>query len=74
MAKKSFNLKYDPETDILHVAFGRAKKAISVEQKPDIFTRIDPKSKEVVGLTVLGFKNSFLAKNQNITITPIATS
>lgn len=70
MGKKSFNLKYDPETDILHIVFGKAKKALSIEQEPEIFARVDPKSHEIVGLTVLGFKNNFLSQKQNITISP----
>ena len=70
MGKKNFNLKYDPETDILHIAFGKAKEAISVEQKPEVFVRLDPESKEIVGLTVLGFKNNFLSKKQDITLIP----
>lgn len=74
MGKKSFNLKYDPKTDILHVAFGKAQKAISVEQKPEVFVRLDPKTQEIVGLTVLGFKQNFLSQKQDITINPSLTS
>ena len=70
MGKKNFNLKYDPETDILHIHFGKANEAISVEQKPEVFVRLDPESKEIVGLTVLGFKNNFLSKKQDITLIP----
>ena len=70
MGKKTFNLKYDPETDILHLAFGKAKSAISVEQAPEVFVRINPKSQEIVGLTVLGFKQNFLNQKQDITIKP----
>ena len=70
MGKKSFNLKYDPETDILHIAFGKARKAISVEQKPEVFVRLDPKTEEIVGLTVLGFKQNFISQKQDLTLTP----
>lgn len=70
MGKKSFSLKYDPETDILNVAFGKAQKSVSVEQEPEVFVRINPKTQEIVGLTVLGFKQNFLSQKQNITVTP----
>lgn len=70
MGKKSFNLKYDPETDILNIAFGRAKKAVSVEKEPEVFVRLDPKTHEILGLTVLGFKQNFLSQKQDISITP----
>lgn len=74
MGKKGFNLKYDPDTDILHVAFGPARKAISVEKEPEVFIRISPKTQEIVGLTVLGFKENFLSRKQNISINPPVTS
>jgi uncharacterized protein YuzE len=70
MGKTNFHLKYDPSTDILHMAFGKAKKAISVEQEPEVFARIDPKTHELVGLTILGFKESFLSKRQSLTLHP----
>lgn len=37
MAKKAFHLVYDPQGDILNVSFGRAKRAVSVEQEPEVF-------------------------------------
>lgn len=70
MAKKNFHLSYDPQTDILHVAFGKAKKSVSVEQEPEVFVRIDPSNDEVVGFTVLGFKQHFLSRKQDLTISP----
>ncbi|MBI2612038.1 DUF2283 domain-containing protein [Candidatus Gottesmanbacteria bacterium] len=73
MGKKSFNLKYDPDTDILHVAFGKATKAISVEQKPEVFVRVDPQTHDIVGLTVLGFKENFLSRKQDLTLYPKIT-
>jgi len=70
MAKKTIHLKYDPDTDILHLAFGSAKKAISVEREPEVFVRLDPKTQEIVGLTVLSFKNHFLSEKQTLTLSP----
>ena len=55
---KTFNFKYDPETDILNVSFGKARKAISIEQEPEVYVRVDPKTRETVGFTVLGFKKT----------------
>ena len=59
---KTFNFKYDSEADILHVSFGKAQKAISVEQEPEVYIRIDPKTKKTVGFTILGFKQYFATK------------
>ena len=74
MGKKDFHLKYDPDTDILHVAFGAAKKAVSIEHEPEVFVRVAPKTHEIVGLTILGFKNSFLTKKQELTVAPIISA
>lgn len=68
MGKKSFNLKYDPKSDILSVAFGAAIRAISVEQQPEVFARINPRTQEIVGITILGFKENFLSKKQDLTV------
>lgn len=68
MAKKNFHLTYDHEADILHVSFGSAKKAISVEQDPEVFVRVDPATDTVIGFTVLGFKHHFLSRKQDLTI------
>ncbi len=70
MAKKGFFLNYDKENDILNISFGPAKKAISFEQEPEVYLRVDPKTYKLVGLTVLGFKQSFLAHKQEVSITP----
>ena len=71
MATQGFNLKYDPDTDVLSVAFGPAKKAVSVEREPDVFVRHDPKTGRIVGLTVLGFKQ-FLSHKQELSLPPTA--
>ena len=73
MATQPVNLSYDPRGDVLHVAFGHAKRAISVEQEPDVFVRHDPKTGAMVGFTVLGFKQDFLARKQRLSIAPMAT-
>ncbi|HCS78127.1 TPA: hypothetical protein DIV55_00095 [Patescibacteria group bacterium] len=70
MGKQTFHLKYDPDTDILNVSFGRARKSVSVEQEPEVFVRIDTENQEIAGFTVLGFKNSFLTRKQELTFTP----
>lgn len=68
MGKKDvFNLKYDPDTDILHVSFGKAKEALSVEQEPEVFVRVDPKTQKTVGFTILGFKK-YIGHKQNLQI------
>lgn len=70
MAKKGFYLNYDKENDILNISLGTAKEAISFEQEPEVYFRLDPRTYELLGLTVLGFKQSFLSQKQEVSITP----
>ena len=54
-------LNYDQEDDMLEVTLGRrASEAISVEQDDEVFLRLDPDTGELVGLTILGFKQYIL--------------
>ena len=58
-------LRYDQEDDILEVILGRrAREAISVEQDDEVFLRVDPDTGELVGLTILGFKQYLLGSEQ----------
>ena len=50
---------YDKESDILEIALGRARRAISREIDDDIFVRLDPKTKKVVGFSILNFTKYF---------------
>ena len=57
-------IDYDSDDDILEVTLGNgAKEAISVEQEDEVFLRLDPETRELVGMTILGFKN-YLLENQ----------
>lgn len=52
---------YDSDDDILDIIIGpSAKEAISVEQEDEVFLRIHPESKELLGVTILGFKKYLL--------------
>ena len=66
--RQGFRLVYDYETDILHVALGMARPAISIEQEADIFLRVDPDTEELVGLTILNFSKSFLQQRQELDV------
>ena len=46
---------YDKEGDILDIALGRPRAAISREIDDDVFVRLDPKTKKVVGFSILNF-------------------
>jgi len=74
MEKESITLSYDADDDILHLTIGtKAEEAISVEEDDEVFVRIHPVTKEIVGMTILGFSEYFaetlLSKREGFTFT-----
>lgn len=68
MDQRKLHLIYDEEADILHIALGTAKEAISIEREDEVFLRVDPDSGELVGLTILSFRDGFLKIRQSIEV------
>lgn len=67
MAKiNKLSLVYDRDDDILEVILGESsREAVSVEaaEEDEVFLRLDPDTKELVGMTILGFRR-YLLENQ----------
>ncbi|MGB9612692.1 MAG: DUF2283 domain-containing protein [Candidatus Margulisiibacteriota bacterium] len=59
MKFKELSFSYDKSGDVLYMTIGKPREAISIEEPEDILVRIDPKTKEVVGLTILNFSKHF---------------
>ncbi len=61
---------FDKEGDVLDISIGKPKKAISKEIGNDIVVRTDPKTKEIVGFTILNFERRFekLKKEEEISM------
>ena len=55
---------FDQEGDVLDICFGPPRKAVTKELKNDIAIRMDPKSGEVVGFTILNFTKRFRLKKK----------
>ena len=60
--EKTIMFFYDKDNDIMDISFGKPKVAISEEADDDIVVRIDPKSKEILGFTIINFANVFLKR------------
>jgi len=58
---------------VLDIAIGKPEKAISRELENDIVVRIDPKTKEIVGFTILNFEKRFEHKARSETLPITAT-
>ena len=56
---ETLRFAYDKQGDILDIAIGRPRRAISREVEDDVFVRLDPKSKKVIGFSILNFTKRF---------------
>ena len=70
MAKK-IRFSYDKNGDVLDISLGGPKAAISREVEDDVFVRVDPKSHEIVGFSVLNFEKSF-NKSKESRVIPVS--
>lgn len=69
--EKKLKFILDKNGDILDIAIGKPKEAISREIGNDVIIRIDPKTKEIVGFTILNFEKRFehMASSETLPIT-----
>lgn len=69
--EKKLKFFFDKKGDLLDIAIGKPKAAISKEIGNDIVVRIDPKTKEIVGFTILNFEKRFehVDKSETLPIT-----
>ncbi|VVB96320.1 Uncharacterised protein [uncultured archaeon] len=71
--EKKLKVFFDKEGDVFDIAIGRPKGAISKEIGNDIIMRIDPKTKEIVGFTILNFEKRFEHMKRSETLPITAT-
>lgn len=69
---KQLNIGYDRESDVLDIAIGHSKPAITVEVGDDVFVRVNEKTKEVLGFMILNFQKQFQPKHKTSTKIPVA--
>lgn len=58
MKKKMF-INYDKEADVMYLSLGKPVKAVTEEMDTDILVRYHPKTKNLVGVTVMNFSQRF---------------
>ena len=56
---KNINYSYDPESDELNINVGKVKNSISYEIDDEVYVKLHPKTKTVVGFTILHFEERF---------------
>ena len=55
---------FDKDGDVLEISIGKPKAAVSREIGDDIVLRVNSKTKEVVGFTILNFEKRFEGKKK----------
>lgn len=61
-------ISYDKEADVVYLSFGEPVEAESEEIEEGVFARFDPKTKKLVGVTIINFSKKFGAKPREIKI------
>lgn len=56
---ETLRFAYDKKGDILDIAVGRPRTAVSREVADDVFVRFDPKSRKIIGFSILNFTKQF---------------
>ena len=56
----SLNWEYDEEADVLYISVGEPRPAIGADIGDGIIVRYNEKKREIVGITILGFKERTL--------------
>lgn len=61
---------FDKEGDVLDMSIGDPKNAITKEIGHDMLLRIDPKTRNIVGFTILNFEKRFegTSKPEHLTL------
>lgn len=62
LTKEGLSINYDEDADVLYISLGRPQPAISVEVNDGNLMRVDPFTDELVGITVLDFKERHLER------------
>ena len=57
--KNALVLCYDKVRDVLYLSLGKPKASVGEEVEDGVFINKDPKSRKIVGVTVLDFESRF---------------
>jgi uncharacterized protein YuzE len=62
LTKDGFNVSYDKEADVLYITLGVAQPAVALMTHDGDLMRVDPETDELVGITILDFKEKHLER------------
>jgi uncharacterized protein YuzE len=52
----TLNWEYDEEADVLYLSIGEPRPAVGTDIGDGVIVRYDEKKKDVVGITIMGFR------------------
>jgi uncharacterized protein YuzE len=58
--KPALNWEFDEEADVLYISVGKPRPAVGADIGEGVIVRYDEKKKEVVGITIIGFRTRTL--------------
>ena len=58
--QKDLNWEYDAEADVLYISVGEPRNAEGIDIGEGIIARVDPKTMEIIGLTIIGLNQRVL--------------
>ena len=60
MNRKELMFGYDKEVDVLYISLGKPQKGMQyIELSTKLILRVEPKYKEIVGITIINFSKQF---------------
>jgi len=62
--EKIINCSYDKDADELNIYLGKPRFSILSEIGEEIYVKLSPKTKEIIGFTILHFEKRSLAKEK----------
>ena len=54
--KPTLNWEYDEDADVLYISVGKPRPAVGTDIGDGVIVRYDEKKREVVGITIIGFR------------------
>ncbi len=54
--EKIIRCSYNKDADELNISLGKPQKAISLEVSDEVYVRLHPKTKQILGFTILHFE------------------
>jgi hypothetical protein len=70
--EKIVRCSYNKDADELNISLGKPQNAISLEVGDEIYVRLHPKTKEILGFTILHFEERALKEEKIFAIPLIA--